>query len=59
MLHTKDRFADRATKRAVVSQAAEIGVKAGFTSLRMTGERDYMDIAWKEAFDSGVFVVPA
>jgi imidazolonepropionase-like amidohydrolase len=33
-------------------------LKAGFTSLRITGERDYLDVAWKEAFDSGVFVGP-
>lgn len=33
-------------------------LKAGFTTLRITGERDYMDVAWKEAFDAGVFVGP-
>ena len=33
-------------------------LKAGFTTLRITGERDYVDVAWKEAFDAGVFVGP-
>ena len=33
-------------------------LRAGFTSLRVVGERDYIDVAWKEAFDSGVFVGP-
>ena len=34
------------------------GIKRGFTSLRMTGERDYIDVAWRDAFDAGVFVGP-
>ena len=46
----------RATIRA--GRNAMDALKAGFTSLRMTGERDYMDVAWKEAFDAGVFVGP-
>ena len=29
-------------------------LKRGFTGLRIVGERDYIDIAWKEAFDKGV-----
>ncbi len=33
-------------------------LKRGFTSLRMTGERDYIDIAWRDAFNAGVFVGP-
>jgi len=33
-------------------------LRAGFTSLRMTGERDYIDVAWRDAFDAGVFVGP-
>ena len=33
-------------------------LKAGFTTLRITGERDFMDVAWKQAFDSAVFVGP-
>jgi imidazolonepropionase-like amidohydrolase len=33
-------------------------LKRGFTSLRMTGERDYIDIAWRDAFKAGVFVGP-
>ncbi len=46
----------RATIRA--GRNAMDALKAGFTSLRMTGERDFMDVAWKEAFDAGVFVGP-
>ena len=33
-------------------------LKRGFTSLRMTGERDYIDVAWRDAFNAGVFVGP-
>ena len=33
-------------------------LRSGFTSLRMTGERDYIDVAWRDAFDAGVFVGP-
>lgn len=33
-------------------------LKRGFTGLRMVGERDYIDIAWRDAFDAGVFVGP-
>ena len=33
-------------------------LKRGFTGLRIVGERDYADIAWRDAFDSGVFVGP-
>jgi imidazolonepropionase-like amidohydrolase len=33
-------------------------LRRGFTSLRITGERDYIDVAWREAFDTGVFVGP-
>jgi imidazolonepropionase-like amidohydrolase len=46
----------RATIRA--GRNAMDALKAGFTSLRMTGERDFVDVAWKEAFDAGVFVGP-
>ncbi|MCZ6674935.1 MAG: amidohydrolase family protein [Verrucomicrobia bacterium] len=33
-------------------------LKRGFTALRMTGERDYIDVAWRDAFSAGVFVGP-
>jgi len=33
-------------------------LKWGFTGIRMVGERDYLDIAWRDAFDAGVFVGP-
>ena len=46
----------RATIRA--GRNAMDALRAGFTSLRVVGERDYIDVAWKEAFASGVFVGP-
>lgn len=33
-------------------------LRRGFTGLRIVGERDYIDIAWRDAFDAGVFVGP-
>ena len=33
-------------------------LRAGFTSLRVVGESDYIDVAWRDAFESGVFVGP-
>jgi len=33
-------------------------LRRGFTALRMVGERDYIDVAWRNAFDAGVFVGP-
>jgi len=33
-------------------------LRRGFTSLRVVGERDYIDLAWREAFEAGVFVGP-
>lgn len=33
-------------------------LRRGFTGLRMTGERDYIDVAWRDAFNAGVFVGP-
>jgi len=33
-------------------------LKRGFTGLRIVGERDYIDLAWRDAFDAGVFVGP-
>ncbi len=46
----------RATIRA--GRNAMDALKAGFTTLRIVGDRDFMDVAWKKAFDSGVFVGP-
>ncbi len=34
------------------------GLRNGFTSIRTVGERDYLDIAWRDAFDSGYFMGP-
>ena len=33
-------------------------LKSGFTGLRIVGERDYIDLAWRDAFNSGVFLGP-
>ncbi len=34
------------------------GLRNGFTSIRTVGERGYLDIAWRDAFDSGYFMGP-
>ena len=33
-------------------------LKRGFTALRMTGERDYIDVDWRDVFNAEVFVGP-
>lgn len=56
----KETLEDEPLLRASIraGRNAMDALKAGFTSLRITGERDYLDVAWKEAFDAGVFVGP-
>ncbi len=56
----KEMLEDEPLLRASIraGRNAMDALKAGFTSLRITGERDYLDVAWKEAFDAGVFVGP-
>jgi imidazolonepropionase-like amidohydrolase len=34
------------------------GIRHGFTSIRSVGERDYIDIAWRDAFNQGYFMGP-
>jgi len=34
------------------------GLRHGFTALRSVGERDYLDVAWRDAFDQGFFMGP-
>jgi imidazolonepropionase-like amidohydrolase len=34
------------------------GLRRGFTSIRTVGEREYLDIAWRDAFDSGFLMGP-
>ncbi len=34
------------------------GLRNGFTSIRSVGERDYIDVEWKHAFDQGFFLGP-
>ena len=34
------------------------GLRSGFTSVRSVGERNYIDIAWRDAFDAGFFTGP-
>jgi len=33
-------------------------LRAGITSIRVVGEENYLDVAWKQAFDSGLMVGP-
>ena len=33
-------------------------LRRGFTGFRIVGERDYLDVAWRDAFESGVFLGP-
>ena len=34
------------------------GIRHGFTSIRSVGERDYIDIYWRDAFSQGYFMGP-
>lgn len=34
------------------------GLRHGFTSVRSVGERNYIDVAWRDAFDQGFFMGP-
>ena len=34
------------------------GLRAGVTSMRIVGERDGIDIAWRDAFDAGIMLGP-
>jgi len=34
------------------------GIRRGFTSVVSVGERDYIDVAWRDAFDAGFFMGP-
>jgi imidazolonepropionase-like amidohydrolase len=34
------------------------GLRRGFTALRNVGDRDYVDVFWRDVFDAGVFVGP-
>jgi imidazolonepropionase-like amidohydrolase len=34
------------------------GLRCGFTSIRTVGERSYLDIAWRDAFETGYFMGP-
>ncbi|NIO00146.1 MAG: amidohydrolase family protein, partial [Anaerolineae bacterium] len=45
-------YAIRAGRNAVDA------LRAGFTGIRIVGEDHYADLAWKRAFDAGVFVGP-
>ena len=39
-------------------RSAMDALRLGVTGIRVVGERDYIDVAWKRAFDAGVFVGP-
>jgi len=55
---------DVPTGEAVIAWAIQGGrqmmdaLRAGITGIRVAGDGDFMDIAWKEAFNAGVFVGP-
>lgn len=34
------------------------GLRSGFTSVRTVGEREYLDVAWRDAFKGGYFLGP-
>jgi imidazolonepropionase-like amidohydrolase len=34
------------------------GLRFGFTAIRTVGERGYLDVAWRDAFDGGYFMGP-
>lgn len=34
------------------------GLSHGFTSVRTVGEREYLDVAWRDTFDQGIFMGP-
>lgn len=34
------------------------GLRHGFTSIRTVGERDYLDLSWRNSFDQGFFMGP-
>lgn len=52
------------TNETAVSAAIRAGLNAmdglrnGFTSIQSVGERDYIDVEWKRAFDKGFFMGP-
>jgi imidazolonepropionase-like amidohydrolase len=34
------------------------GIRHGFTAIRSLGDRDYLDVAWRDVFDRGFFMGP-
>ena len=56
----KDTLENESSVRATIraGRNAMDALRAGFTSLRVVGESDYIDVAWRDAFDAGVFVGP-
>ena len=56
----KETLVDEPLLRAAIrgGRNAMDALRRGFTSLRMTGERDYIDVAWRDAFADRVFVGP-
>jgi imidazolonepropionase-like amidohydrolase len=52
---------DNETMNAKVIRAglkAMSGLRHGFTSIRSAGEDEYIDVAWRDAFDQGFFMGP-
>jgi imidazolonepropionase-like amidohydrolase len=65
--HLGDIFPDprRLTLRETVAErtiragrTALDALRTGVTGIRVVGERDYIDVAWKRAFDAGILVGP-
>jgi len=51
---------DESTASATIRSGlnAMDGLRHGFTSLRSVGERDYLDVTWRDAFAQGFFMGP-
>ena len=54
----------RMSRESVIDCAIRAGrnmmdaLQVGVTGIRVVGERDYIDVAWRDAFNAGVFVGP-
>ena len=54
-IHANETMASAAIRAGL---NAMDGLRHGFTSVRSVGERDYLDVAWRDAFDQGFFTGP-
>lgn len=57
-------FANRLMSESPIECAIRAGrnlidaLKVGVTAVRVAGERDFIDVAWKQAFQDGIFIGP-